>query len=129
MPSRLHLPPNKYASSGPDAIELATETAGVELDPWQAWCLQEGLAERIDGKWCAFEAAIVCPRQTGNGVGDLPAQRLRRPHQAIKKMCLGVVRDHVGRAATFDHADIKGTRAEFGVAGQLHGPQAIERGQ
>lgn len=41
--------------------------AGLHLDPWQAWCLSESLAEGHDGRWSAFEVAIIVGRQNGKG--------------------------------------------------------------
>jgi phage terminase large subunit-like protein len=53
-------------SSGDEAVELAA-SAGLILDPWQAYVLKHALAERADGKWAAFETAIVVGRQNGKG--------------------------------------------------------------
>jgi phage terminase large subunit-like protein len=39
--------------------------AGLELDPWEEFVLAESLGERKDGRWAAFEVAVVCPRQNG----------------------------------------------------------------
>jgi phage terminase large subunit-like protein len=58
-------PPYQY-SSGADAIELA-ELAGLVLDPWQRLVLEHALGERDDGKWSAFEVAVVVARQNGKG--------------------------------------------------------------
>ncbi len=41
--------------------------AGLELDDWQAFVLTEMLQVNGDGRWSAFEAAVVCPRQNGKG--------------------------------------------------------------
>lgn len=60
------LPAGKVGSSGAEAVELA-ESAGLILDPWQAWVLEEALAERADGLWSAFECALIVPRQNGKG--------------------------------------------------------------
>jgi phage terminase large subunit-like protein len=54
------------SSAGGEAVELA-ERAGLRLDPWQAWVLEQALGERADGKWSAFEVALVVPRQNGKG--------------------------------------------------------------
>lgn len=40
---------------------------GVELDGWQRFALESCLA-RADGRWAAFETAIVVPRQNGKSV-------------------------------------------------------------
>jgi phage terminase large subunit-like protein len=37
------------------------------LDPWQAHVLDHALGERGDGKWSAFEVALVVGRQNGKG--------------------------------------------------------------
>lgn len=65
-PTRQHLPQGKVASSGPDVVEFAA-SAGLFLDDWQAWVLDEALAERADGLWAAFESALIVPRQNGKG--------------------------------------------------------------
>lgn len=57
------IPP--YASStGAEAVELV-RMAGLELDPWEEFVLAESLGERQDGRWAAFEVAVLCPRQNG----------------------------------------------------------------
>lgn len=53
-------------SLGPEAGELAAR-AGLVLNPWQQWCLDEMLTLRPDGKWRAFESAIIVGRQNGKG--------------------------------------------------------------
>src|SRR6185369_12142675 len=65
-PTHVHLPAGKVVSSGPDVVEFAA-SAGLFLDDWQAWILEEALAERADGRWAAFEAAVIVPRQNGKG--------------------------------------------------------------
>ena len=49
--------------------------AGLRLDEWQRWCLHEMLQTDVNGKWSAFEAAVVVPRQNGKG-GLLEARQL-----------------------------------------------------
>jgi hypothetical protein len=57
----------RYAySSGPDAVDLAA-MAGLHLDPWQQLVLEHALGERPDGKWAAFEVAVIVARQNGKG--------------------------------------------------------------
>jgi hypothetical protein len=53
-------------SSGIEAVELA-RSAGLNPDPWQAYAVDVILAERRDGKWAAFEAALLVARQNGKG--------------------------------------------------------------
>jgi hypothetical protein len=60
------VPSEWAASSGAEAIELAA-LAGVHLDPWQQYVLDQGLRERADGKWAAGEVAVNVPRQNGKG--------------------------------------------------------------
>lgn len=58
--------PPYTTSAGRDVIDLAA-TAGLVLDPWQEYCLLHGMGEREDGKWAAFECAVVVSRQNGKG--------------------------------------------------------------
>ena len=66
VPSSCHLPEPRGGTAGADAVALA-EIAGLNLDPWQQWCLAESLAETDDFLWSAFEVAIVVSRQNGKG--------------------------------------------------------------
>ena len=65
-PRYQHLPPGKVTSAGREAVELAA-SAGLVCDDWQEFVLEEALAERRDGKWCAFEVGLIVPRQNGKG--------------------------------------------------------------
>jgi phage terminase large subunit-like protein len=65
-PAHLWVPPHT-SSAGDDAIELA-ESAGIILDPEQQLALRIMLAELPDGRWAAFEAAIIEARQNGKTV-------------------------------------------------------------
>lgn len=58
--------PPYVATTGPEAVELAA-MAGLVLDPWQQMVLRDALGERADGKWAAFEAALIVARQNGKG--------------------------------------------------------------
>jgi hypothetical protein len=58
--------PEYETSAGQEAVELAA-SAGLILDPWQEFCLINGLGERRDGRWSAFECGIVVSRQNGKG--------------------------------------------------------------
>jgi hypothetical protein len=49
--------------------------AGLELDPWQQLVLADGLGERADGQWAAFEVGVEVARQNGKG-GILEAREL-----------------------------------------------------
>jgi phage terminase large subunit-like protein len=66
-PRILSYPPNSVSSAGDEAIDLAA-TAGLVLDEWQKVCLRHMLAEKVDGRWAAFECGLVCSRQNGKGV-------------------------------------------------------------
>jgi hypothetical protein len=59
------LPPFDSGVSGRNAVTLAG-VAGLELDPWQQLVLESGLRRR-DGKWAAFEVALIVARQNGKG--------------------------------------------------------------
>lgn len=61
-----HLPEPRGGEVGAQAVELA-RLAGLHLDPWQAWCLSESLAEAPGHQWSAFEVAIIVGRQNGKG--------------------------------------------------------------
>lgn len=63
---RISWVPPYVSSAGQEAIDLAA-TAGLILDPWQQDCLVDGLGERPDGRWQAFEVGIVVSRQNGKG--------------------------------------------------------------
>jgi hypothetical protein len=65
MPVWESVPP-RLSSTGEYAVELAAR-AGLTLDPWQAYALDQALGERPDGKWSAFEVAVIVPRQNGKG--------------------------------------------------------------
>jgi Phage terminase-like protein, large subunit len=58
--------PRARTSAGQEAAELAA-SAGLHLDQWQRDALVDMLGERADGKWAAFEAALIVPRQNGKG--------------------------------------------------------------
>lgn len=72
-PKNRSVPP-AVTSAGREAVELAA-SAGLHLDPWQGFALDDALGERQDGKWSAFEVGIVVPRQNGKG-GILEAREL-----------------------------------------------------
>lgn len=54
-------------SAAQDAIDIM-RLAGRELDDWQRYVLEHSLGEREDGRWCAFEVALIVPRQNGKNV-------------------------------------------------------------
>lgn len=58
--------PRASESAAREAIELAADV-GLYLDEWQQHVLSCSLGVRDDGKWSAFEVAVVVPRQNGKG--------------------------------------------------------------
>ena len=58
--------PPRVTSAGSEAVDLA-KTAGLVLDDWQAWVLEEALGERVDHKWSAGRVVLIVPRQNGKG--------------------------------------------------------------
>ncbi|MEU0716830.1 terminase [Streptomyces lavendulocolor] len=65
-PRILTVPDTALSSAGQEAVELAA-MAGIELDPWQRFVLDQGLGERADGRWASFEVCCNIPRQNGKG--------------------------------------------------------------
>lgn len=63
---RISRVPEYVSSAGEEAVDLA-RAAGLHLDPWQAHVLEMSLGERADGRWSAFEVALMVPRQNGKG--------------------------------------------------------------
>ena len=59
--------PPYVSTSGDEAADLMALT-GTELDPWQRLVLRDGLGEREDGSWAAFEVAMILARQNGKNV-------------------------------------------------------------
>jgi hypothetical protein len=60
------LPRDRVKSFGREVIEFASH-AGLDLDPWQQYCITNMLWRRQDGKWSAFENLITVSRQNGKG--------------------------------------------------------------
>lgn len=54
--------PEHVSTAGGEAADLAAEL-GISLEPEQRLVLDAVLAEKQGGRWAAFEAAIVAPRQ------------------------------------------------------------------
>jgi phage terminase large subunit-like protein len=63
---RLQWVPPSVESEGERVAELA-EAAGLHLDDWERWVLDQGLGRTGDGKWAAFETALIVARQNGKG--------------------------------------------------------------
>ena len=60
------VPDTSISTAGQEAIDLAAR-AGLKLDPWQRFVLNQGMAEDDEGGWAAFEVAVNIPRQNGKG--------------------------------------------------------------
>jgi phage terminase large subunit-like protein len=45
-------------------VELA-EKAGLQLDDWQSWSVEQAMGTREDGRWAAFEVGLLVSRQNG----------------------------------------------------------------
>lgn len=71
------VPPTLRGSSGPAAVALA-EAAGLKLDPWQRWVVENILGERDEMYYnavldrmmprsAAYEIALIVARQNGKG--------------------------------------------------------------
>lgn len=63
---RLSNCPPFFSTLGQDAVDLAAH-AGLILDPWQEFVIEQSLGERPDGKWSSFEVGLIVPRQNGKG--------------------------------------------------------------
>jgi hypothetical protein len=63
---RVHSVPFAVSTAGDEAIELAAR-AGLDLYPWQQLVLRDALGETTQGRWAAFEVALIVPRQQGKG--------------------------------------------------------------
>ncbi len=56
--------PESERTAGRMAVDLAFR-AGLRLDPWQSLVLERSLGVEPDGRWSAFEAAVMVARQNG----------------------------------------------------------------
>jgi phage terminase large subunit-like protein len=63
---RIRSVPPSALSEGDRVAELAG-AAGLDLDDWERWVLSQGLGRAADGKWAAFETALIVARQNGKG--------------------------------------------------------------
>jgi hypothetical protein len=59
-------PATAVSTAGQEAIDLAAK-AGLVLDPWQRYVLNQAMAEDDEGRWAAFEVCVNVPRQNGKG--------------------------------------------------------------
>ncbi|MGW0821825.1 terminase [Streptomyces sp. NPDC002845] len=60
------VPDTVLSTAGQEAIDLARK-AGLKLDPWQQFVLNQAMAEDDEGGWAAFEVCVNVPRQNGKG--------------------------------------------------------------
>lgn len=65
-PTLLSLPVDRRGSAGQEVADVAA-LAGLVLDDWQAWVVDNATAEQADGRWSAFEVGIEVGRQNGKG--------------------------------------------------------------
>ncbi|MCP3820075.1 terminase [Streptomyces sp. A3M-1-3] len=73
-PRILTVPDTGLSSAGQEAVDLARR-AGLHLDPWQQFVLDQGMREDEAGNWAAFEVCVNVPRQNGKG-GIIEAREL-----------------------------------------------------
>ncbi|AEM87080.1 Terminase [Streptomyces violaceusniger Tu 4113] len=73
-PRLLTVPGRALTSAGQEAVDLAAR-AGLMLDPWQRFVLDEGMGEKADGNWSSPEVCVNVPRQCGKG-GIIEAREL-----------------------------------------------------
>ncbi len=60
-------PAGALSDAGKRAVDLCGEIAGLVLDDWQQYVLDQGLRRRSDGRWSAFEVCLIVSRQNGKG--------------------------------------------------------------
>jgi phage terminase large subunit-like protein len=63
---RLSSVPPSAKSEGGRVADLAA-SAGLYLDDWQRWVLDQGLGRMADDQWAAFEVGLIVSRQNGKG--------------------------------------------------------------
>lgn len=63
---RIRTVPPSVTSAVDETVALAA-SCRLHLDPWQRLVLEHSLGEGADGRWSAFEVALVVPRQNGKG--------------------------------------------------------------
>lgn len=73
-PRLFTVPGTALSSAGQEAVDLAAR-AGLRLDPWQQFVLDQGMGEKLDGNWAATEVGVNVPRQNGKG-GIIEAREL-----------------------------------------------------
>ena len=83
---RISYLPAGNSDLGKRAVDLAFD-AGLELDDWQAFCLEESLRVRRDGRWSSFEFGSCVPRQNGKG-GIIEARLLAALYLTKSKLSI-----------------------------------------
>jgi phage terminase large subunit-like protein len=63
---RLWTVPPSVSSEG-ERVAALSAAAGLELDDWQRWVLDQGLARAAGDQWAAFEKCLIVSRQSGKG--------------------------------------------------------------
>jgi hypothetical protein len=63
---RISALPEFWESSGSEVVEVAA-AAGLVLDPWQVYAVEQACGMREDGQWSAFQVGINVARQNGKG--------------------------------------------------------------
>ena len=58
--------PSSQLSEGGRIADLAA-SAGLDLDDWERWVLDQGLGRVDSGMWAAFEVCLIVARQNGKG--------------------------------------------------------------
>jgi hypothetical protein len=59
-------PAGRLSDAGLKAADLAA-SAGLVLDDWQQYVVDQSLRRGADGKWAAFEVCLIVSRQNGKG--------------------------------------------------------------
>jgi phage terminase large subunit-like protein len=58
------IPQSASSAAGQEATDLSRQ-AGLRLDDWQSWAVEQAMGTRTDGRWSAFEVGILVSRQNG----------------------------------------------------------------
>lgn len=131
-PPRVWTAPPRAGSLGHKAIELAGE-AGLELDDWQQWQLQEALGVRPNGRWSAFEVGLCVPRQDGKGsileareLGGLFLPEMYERLQTHTAHEFKTSQEHFLRIATLIDGLPARYKRQVAQIREAHGSEAIE---
>lgn len=134
---RIHVPPPRVDHTwGPEAVEIAA-AAGLLLDPWQCFTLDDCMGRRDDGpeqwggsQWAAFEFGQVVSRQNGKG-GWLEARELHALYLGRERLIIHTAHkyDTSGEAYRRIKSLIDNTdelRREVARMSNSHGDEGIE---